>query len=206
MPSSRWDTGQVEVGAAWPRRGSGRCLPRQSMIPRSNLPFYGQPTQREPYRYWLHRDVGAGTDSILFIMLNPSGALSRGSPTVAADNDWTVTRCINIAQSKGYADLTVVNLFAFRTSDPDELLRYPDFVVGEHNNAAIEWALASIHQANGKVVCAWGDYGTLWCRNCYVLQRLTDRGIPGYCLGNRTKKGQPRHPRRISPAAMCRLV
>ena len=165
------------------------------MIPRQNLPFYGQPDARDDYRYWLHRDIGTGEGSVLSIMLNPSDALSLGSPDIPADNDQTVTRCINLARSwdNDYGDLTVVNLFAFRTENPADLLRHQNRI-GEHNNEAIEWALERIYQHNGRVVCAWGNHGTHWCRNCYVLRKLEDLNIQGYCL-HLTGEGHPKHPR-----------
>ena len=167
------------------------------MKPPVESPFYGQPRARDSYRYWLHRKIGAGEGKVLFIMLNPSGALSLGKPDDPADNDNTVVRCINIARFHGYRDLTVVILFAFRSANPKSLLHCPDKIIGPHNDAAIEWAIRSIRAAEGRVVCAWGgDFCTLWCRNCYVLKTLKDLDIKGYCLGM-TKKGHPRHPRGV---------
>ena len=174
------------------------------MIPPETSPFYGQPDARADYRYWLHRDIGPGEGKVLFIMLNPSEALSLGCPDTPAHNDKTVAGCINLARTwdnpdgpdNPYGDLTVVNLFAFRTAIPANLLRHQNRI-GEHNNTAIEWALETIHQHHGKVVCAWGNNGTFWCRNCYVLQKLKDHGIQGYCLAL-TDKGHPRHPRGVS--------
>ena len=131
------------------------------MIPPKDKPFYGRPECRGPYRYWLHRDIGEGEGKVLFIMLNPSKALGLGSPDVLVENDETVTRCIALARSwQEYGDLTVVNLFAFRSPKPGDLLENPTGRIGRHNDAAIKWAIQSIHNAdNGRVVCAWGDHG-----------------------------------------------
>lgn len=167
------------------------------MIPPAESTFYGNPNDREDYRYWLHRDLGMGQGKVLFIMLNPSDALSLGDPDVVEHNDQTVARCIEFARSWEYQDLTVVNLFAFRTSVPEELLDDTAGRIGEHNDAAIEWATQSIQNANGRVVCAWGEHGTLHCRNCRVLDRLRDLGAVPYCLGL-TNWRQPRHPIRLS--------
>lgn len=161
------------------------------MIPPEGSPFYGHPDARETYRYWLHRDLCTGQGEVLFIMLNPSDALSLGNV-----NDVTVSRCIHFARSLGRRYLTVVNLFALRASKPERLLEDTIGCIGEHNDAAIEWAIQSIHDANGMVICAWGEYGTLHCRNCYVLGKLGDLQIAPHCFGL-TKWRQPKHPRRL---------
>ena len=168
------------------------------MKPRINRSFYGQPRCRDTYyRYWLHRKIGKGKGKVLFIMLNPSDALSLGRPDARADNDKAVARCINIARFHRCRDLTVVNLFAFRSANPESLLYRPDKIIGPYNDAAIKWAIQSVHAAKGKVVCAWGgDFCTLWCRSYYVLQTLRELDIQGYCLGM-TKKGHPKHPLRV---------
>ena len=161
------------------------------MTPPEDSLFYGQPDCRETYRYWLHRDIDAGEGSVLFIMLNPSDALSLGD-----QDDRTVACCIKYARRWNCRNLTVVNLFAFRATDPDELLRCPNEIIGEHNNAAIDWAVDTVHSDGGRIVCAWGNSGILRCRNCYVLNRLSTLHIQGYCLAL-TDKGHPRHPLRF---------
>ena len=179
--------------------GKVRTREAKIMTPPEDSLFYGRPGCRDPYRYWLHRDIGTDERRVLFIMLNPSDALSLGSPDTPADNDQTVTRCIDFARSWRCRDLTVVNLFASRSACTDDLLKDPTGSIGEHNDAAIEWAIQSIHDAdNGRVVCAWGDLGILCCRNCYVLDKLTCLGIDAYCFGLTDKKRHPKHPSRLS--------
>ena len=163
------------------------------MIPPENAPFYGQPDHRDDYRYWLHRDIGAGEGSVLFIMLNPSEALSLGD-----QNDPTVRGCMRYARRWQYRDLTVVNLFAYRSANPDDLLRRPNETIGEHNDAAIEWAVGSIHNDGGRIVCAWGDQGILGHRDRHVLNVLNTLNIQGYCLRLTVKKRRPRHPRSLT--------
>ena len=77
------------------------------------------------YRYWLSREWTFGENSIAFIMLNPSTADS-------IKNDSTVTRCIRYAQQFGYQKLIVLNIFAYRSTDPKELYRICD-PVGSKN-------------------------------------------------------------------------
>ena len=109
----------------------------------------------EPYRYTLHRNLSAqpalfgapaAPRMVLFVMLNPSTA----TETV---NDPTVRRCIGFAQAWGFTTLEVCNLFAARSTDPDELLPMPD-PVGEHNDREIEAAVARADL----VVAAWGTH------------------------------------------------
>lgn len=165
------------------------------MIPPENSLFYGDDGI---YRYWLHRclDVDGNNmhgDNILFIMLNPSTAHQLVDDVEGNPNDNTISRCMNLAQLWGYGDLTVVNLFALYGGDPAALVAHEN-PIGEHNNAAIEWAIQEIEHVQGTVICAWGDGGTLMCRNCYVLEALNHHNLQPYCLAM-TQEGHPRHPR-----------
>ena len=63
------------------------------------------------YRYLLTRRVGPGTRAVTFIMLNPSTA-------DATRDDPTIRRCIGFARSWGIGGVDVVNLFAFRATEP----------------------------------------------------------------------------------------
>ena len=65
------------------------------------------------YRYSLWREWNPDAAQITFIMLNPSRA-------DATNDDPTIRRCINFASSWGYGYLEVVNLFAYRTSHPQQ--------------------------------------------------------------------------------------
>ena len=63
------------------------------------------------YRYSLWRIWDKNKPIILFIMLNPSTA-------DAVNNDKTMTRVKNFAESWGYGGVYVGNLYAFRSTDP----------------------------------------------------------------------------------------
>ena len=64
------------------------------------------------YRYWLHRDLAAqGDEGLVFVMLNPSTAN-------ATEDDRTVRRCMDFGRRWGFRELTVVNIFALRATDP----------------------------------------------------------------------------------------
>jgi hypothetical protein len=93
------------------------------------------------YRYRLWRVWGDPTMRCCFLMLNPStatGVRADGKP----DNDATIRRCIGFAKAWGYGALDVVNLFAWRSTDPKVLARQP--VVTMPRGAAGEVPRASI--------------------------------------------------------------
>lgn len=137
------------------------------------------------YRYSLWRRWQPDAPRLVFIMLNPSTA-------DATTNDATIRRCLQFAQTWHYGSLEVVNLFAFRTSDPQVLRSIADPV----GNKCDRFIQTAVEQAD-RVILAWGNAGKLQSRDQVVLQQLqmndwstTDRLA---CLG-RTQFGQPRHP------------
>ena len=140
------------------------------------------------YRYVLGRrwgdDVARGTPAgpgATFIMLNPSTA-------DAHVDDPTIRRCIGFAKRIGCASMTVVNLFALRSTDPKALSRETDNV-GPENDMAIRTAC---HPLQAKVViAAWGIIGQA-CRQ-RVSEVLTIVAQPLFCLG-KSAGGAPRHP------------
>ena len=132
------------------------------------------------YRYLLWREWDSDSKTVSFIMLNPSRA-------DASLNDPTITRCINFANSWGYGRLEVVNLFAYRTSQPS-LLKQVAEPIGKDNDSYI---LKTAHNSD-QVILAWGNHGAWQKQDLYVLQLLKNH-THLYCFGV-TKKGCPRHP------------
>jgi hypothetical protein len=100
------------------------------------------------YRYVLRRQVGPGARIATFIMLNPSTA-------DATQDDPTIRRCIGFARQWGCGQLVVLNLFAFRATDPVDLKRAAD-PVGPDNESWFRRILPS----DGPVVCGWGVHGS----------------------------------------------
>jgi hypothetical protein len=83
----------------------------------------------------------------LFIMLNPSTATE-------VQNDPTVERCERRARALGFGAFRVLNIFAWRATDPRDMRAAAD-PVGPQNDATI---LDSLAWANS-VICAWGTHG-----------------------------------------------
>src|SRR6056297_2193666 len=71
------------------------------------------------YRYALTRVWDAGGLRVLFIMLNPSKATE-------VQNDPTVERCERRARALGYGAFRVMNIFAWRETDPKRLRAAPE--------------------------------------------------------------------------------
>lgn len=134
------------------------------------------------YRYSLTRRWDAGADgsrNATFIMLNPSTADGM-------QDDPTIRRCIGFAKREGCGSLTVVNLFAYRATDPRALLN-ADNPCGPDNALHIEQALAGASIA----VAAWGSF--MWENRKRLRPLPSFQSDVLWCLGT-TKNGEPRHP------------
>lgn len=146
------------------------------------------------YRYYLWRTWSPSRESMIFVMLNPSTA-------DAEVDDPTIRRCVNFAKREGCGGIGVLNLFAYRATQPDDLLRTDD-PKGPLNKQYVEWVISG---ATGPLVAAWG---TWWHSNQtrrygQSIPRLSVEAIAKqnnkrmWCLGF-TKDRQPRHPLYVS--------
>jgi hypothetical protein len=136
------------------------------------------------YRYVLTRQVGPGERRATFIMLNPSTA-------DALKDDPTIRRCIGFAQRWGCGQLVVLNLFAFRATDPADLKRAAA-PVGPENGAWFDRTLVD-DLSVGPVVCGWGVHGAHLGQDVVVISWLHQFGVRPLALGV-TKDGHPKHP------------
>ncbi len=136
------------------------------------------------YRYRLDRRWSDAAP-LLIVMLNPSTA-------DAFVNDPTIVRCVRYARRWGAGGLTVLNLFALRSTDPRALRQHAD-PIGPANDLAIADALDTVTEY--ACVAAWGSHGNLHGRGRAVARMLREhRGASGvYCLAT-TKDGHPGHP------------
>ena len=139
------------------------------------------PCQR--YRYVLTRVWDRGEQRALFVMLNPSTATE-------VQNDPTVERCERRARALGFGAFRVVNIFAFRATDP-KVMRAEADPVGPGNDAAIVSSV--VDWSADRVICAWGAHGAHLARGDAVARVLRGTGRPLWHLGL-TAGGQPKHP------------
>lgn len=132
------------------------------------------------YRYTLQRIWSYGPRRICWILLNPSTADGNV-------DDNTIRRVVGFSQRWGFHQAIVVNLFAFRATDPRELLEADD-PVGPFNDHHI-WKSA---QCSEIVVAGWGSHGDYRGRDKraeLLISRIADL----WCLGT-TNAGAPKHP------------
>ncbi len=135
------------------------------------------------YRYRLTRTWDGSIRPAAFVMLNPSTA-------DAATDDPTIRRCVGFAKSWGCGGIVVVNLFAYRATNPGAMRRQGPKAVGPDNDRYIREAITEC----APVVAAWGSHGCFLCRDSAVGQLIRCSGLPWpECLGT-TKHGSPRHP------------
>lgn len=133
------------------------------------------------YRYLLQRSWDARLQAVCFVMLNPSTA-------DAELDDPTIRRCLGFARDWGYGQLEVVNLFALRATDPQQLRTHHDPVGPENFEQLIQSA-----RVCQRVICAWGNHGDYLEQAEKVLSLLRENGIRPYAL-RISKIGQPCHP------------
>lgn len=129
------------------------------------------------YRYVLWRWWQQNLPAILFIGLNPSTADEQ-------NDDPTIRRCVGFARSWGYGGVCMVNLFAFRATQPADLKKAVD-PVGVENDT---W-LMKMAQETTLIVACWGIHGGYLKRDQVVCQHFPHL----FCFGS-TKHGHPRHP------------
>jgi hypothetical protein len=133
------------------------------------------------YRYELFRRWTGGPVAT-WVCLNPSTA-------DATTEDPTLRRIMSFSRAFGCGACTVVNLYAFRATHPDDLLSAGS-PVGPYNDEHLAQAAQRAAEAGSPLVAAWGALAAP-ARIAAVLalpgmDRLTALAV--------TKSGQPKHP------------
>jgi len=131
----------------------------------------------QKYRYRLWRIWDEAKPLIVFVGLNPSTA-------DAEVDDPTIRKCINYAAQWGYGGLYMLNLFAYRATDPKDLLAAID-PIGPQNNRHI----TNVIKVTDKTILAWGNLGKHKQRAAAVMQFFNSP----YCL-KVNQSGSPSHP------------
>ncbi len=138
------------------------------------------------YRYILGRVWDEETIGLTWVMLNPSTATSK-------KDDPTIRRVIGYSRAWGYGSCWVVNLFAFRSTDPKDLLanyKLGRDIVGPLNDKWIDTAV----RMGTEPVLAWGRNARLFPdRVKEVITNLERIRRPLRCIGY-TTGGHPVHP------------
>ena len=139
------------------------------------------------YRYVLERTFEQGTGAVNFLMLNPSTADEYF-------NDPTIARCEKWAMEQGYKTLLITNVFAFRATNPQDMLVHDELT--ENNDVYILEAAQKSH----KIICGWGNWG--YKRQADILELLKGFNLQCFKIN---KNGTPSHPLYISMRALVAL-
>jgi len=136
------------------------------------------------YRYELVRSWNPSLPRLYWVMLNPSKA-------DALKDDPTVRKCIGFAKHNGYGSICIMNLSAYRATDPKELIDRQGFVdvVGPKNYEYLK----AIPRGE-VVVCGWGSFIEAQPRLFHWGHLV--RGLLEGCVLKcvRITKAQPWHP------------
>lgn len=132
------------------------------------------------FRYVLTREWGDPANALTFICLNPSTATH-------IESDPTVTRAVEFAKLWGFSAFVMLNLFAYRSTDPFLLRTQPD-PAGPDNDRAIQY----FARRSPRVVAAWGNHGGLRGRDAHVRVMLADVDL--LCFGFSKTTSSPLHP------------
>lgn len=154
----------------------------------TDAPTYRHTLIRRPLSELIHPRLVA-----LWVCLNPSTA-------TADKDDPSVRRMVDFSRRWLVTEMWLGNLFAARSTDPNQLLTMAD-PVGAANDAAIQ----SMARKADVVICGWGRHKAARllndrARHVTALLRATVRaGVEIQCLGH-NQDGSPWHPLYI-PAA-----
>jgi hypothetical protein len=137
------------------------------------------------YRYFLERVWARGKRRAVFIGLNPSTADENSL-------DPTLRRCADFADQWGCGGFTMLNLYAFRATDP-KVMKSADNPIGPDNDAVL--LVRCYAPTTRLVVACWGahaDEDRVDDVRSLLLEGEPDP-VTVYCLG-RNQNGSPKHP------------
>lgn len=143
-------------------------------------------SEDKQYRYYLYRIWDSSKPLVMWIMLNPSTADAKV-------DDPTIRRCINFSKSWGYGGLYVVNLFAYRATNPLELTNTKD-PIGPLNKGIIDNTFHHVIEDGGKVICAWGNANLV---DKLLANHPAYKPLEGICklyFLEMSNSGHPKHP------------
>jgi len=122
---------------------------------------------------------------VCFVMLNPSTA-------DASKDDPTIRKCRGFAKKWFYSWFRVVNLFAYRATDPRDL-KEAGYPIGPENDKWVAHGVTTDMGWSPCVVIAWGNKGQESGMDQWMLQYLRLLEVQVRCLGV-TSRDAPCHP------------
>lgn len=146
------------------------------------------------WRYELRREWDKKARPLMFCGLNAATADAKR-------NDMTITILTRRAQLEHYGSLVVFNLYAFRATQPSDMLAAKD-PVGPLNNMYTIKLLKECRSRKGTLLCGWGNHAQK-DRVAQLVRWADYHFVKLWCLGT-TTRNQPKHPLRISYATEMR--
>jgi hypothetical protein len=143
------------------------------------------PDLRYRYVLWRRWTSSPRARRMVVVGLNPSTA-------DATRDDNTLRRCLAFAKREQCQMLVMLNLFAFRATDPKEL-RFAADPIGPDFDKYFAQQIVHDGVNDDLVVAAWGDPGVHHSRAADVANLLVKRVRVVHCLG-KAQAGHPRHP------------
>jgi len=146
------------------------------------------------YRYTLlHRwDELFERRRAIFICLNPSTADENKL-------DPTLTRIKSFSERLGANEFLMLNIFAYRATDPKDMMAVAD-PIGPENDAYIQAAITEAYELNQgslDIIGGWGNHGLHGNRQVAFLELMVPyRKLPNLniaCLGKNANQ-TPKHP------------
>lgn len=134
------------------------------------------------WRYTLERWWDREKEPLVACLVNPSTA-------DAERDDATVTKLMGYARAWGHGGLVLVNPFAYRSTDPEQLREQGrERAIGPGNDDVLAEVCG-----RRTVLVGWGKHGRLWDRDVEVAELLKEVGSELVCLAL-NKDGTPVHP------------
>lgn len=131
------------------------------------------------HRYFLERCWNKKKPALMIIGLNPSTA-------DAINNDPTVARCINFGKTWGYGRIYMMNIFAYRATNPI-IMKAAKNPIGKEND---KW-LVRVAARSDMILAAWGNHGFYLDRDIQIITLLKKYKL--FCL-DKNVTGCPKHP------------
>lgn len=150
------------------------------MVQTEILPAGAEFSKCGKYRYKLWRIWDNSLPKAMCIGLNPSTAN-------ASKNDNTINILIRVLSKLGFGGFYMMNLFAFISSNPDDLLSCEN-PVGENDSK-----LSEVAELCDSVIVCWGNFTQSTERIKEVLPNYPSAKCFGF-----NKNGTPFHPRALS--------
>jgi hypothetical protein len=146
------------------------------------------------YRYVLTHDWRDFSDCPHLIPIDDRKSITwiGLNPSTADENqlDPTLRRVKGFSQAWGFNTFHMVNLFAYRATDPGDMKEAVDPVGPENDH----WIYDSCSNSELTIVC-WGSHGGFKNRSKDVMEHLS--GMKLRCMGF-TKEKHPKHPLYLS--------